>query len=87
MQVRLLGPLEVDGDDGRPVALGGRQAQALLGLLAVEANRLGPVSRLIDELWATIHRSSARKKVQTYVSRLRAALGSERCELGGSATR
>ncbi len=80
MQVRLLGPLEVDGDDGQPVALGGRQAQALFGLLAVEANRLVPVSRLIDELWGDEPPASARKTVQTYVYRLRRMLGSERLQ-------
>ena len=80
MRVRLLGPLEVDGDDGRPVRLGGRQAQALLALLAVEANRVVPVSGLIDELWGEEPPASARKTVQTYVSRLRAVLGSERLQ-------
>jgi predicted ATPase/class 3 adenylate cyclase len=60
------------------VALGGRQARALFGLLAVEANRLVPVSRLIDELWGDDPPVSARKMVQTYVSRLRALLGGGR---------
>jgi predicted ATPase/DNA-binding SARP family transcriptional activator len=80
VRIRLLGPLEVEGDDGQPVALGGRQAQALFGLLAVEANRLVPVSRLIDELWGDEPPASARKTVQTYVSRLRAVLGGERLQ-------
>lgn len=78
MRIRLLGPLEVEGDDGQRLALGGRQAQALLALLAVEANRLVPVSRLIDELWGEEPPTSARKTVQTYVFRLRKVLGSER---------
>jgi class 3 adenylate cyclase len=80
VQVRLLGPLEVDGDDGRPLALGGRQAQTLFALLAVEANRVVAVSRLIDELWGDDPPVSARKTVQTYVSRLRKMLGSERLQ-------
>jgi predicted ATPase/DNA-binding SARP family transcriptional activator len=80
VQVRLLGPLEVDGDDGRRAELGGRQAQALVALLAIDANRAVPVSRLIDELWPDDPPASARKTVQTYVSRLRKALGEERLQ-------
>jgi DNA-binding SARP family transcriptional activator len=80
VRVRVFGPLEVDGDDGRPAALGGRQAHALLGLLTLDANRVVPVRRLIDELWGDDPPASARKTVQTYVSRLRNVLGKERLQ-------
>ena len=50
MEYRVLGPLEVRGDDG-PLPLGGAKQRALLALLLLNANRVVSRERLIDELW------------------------------------
>ena len=47
---RLLGPLEVEHDDG-PIALGGERARALLTALLLQPNSLVPAYRLIEVLW------------------------------------
>ena len=51
MEFRVLGPLEVVGDDGEAVALGGPRPRAVLAALLVEANRTISVDRLIDAVW------------------------------------
>src|SRR3954471_4419887 len=73
MKYRLLGPLEVRGTDG-PLPLGGVQQRALLALLLLNANRVVPRARLIDELWGERPPESAVTTVQVYVSRLRKLL-------------
>jgi len=72
--VRVLGPVQVD-IDGRPVVLGRRQERLLLALLALEAGRPLPVGRLVELVWGDHPPASPRRALQTYVSRLRAALG------------
>ena len=50
MEFRLLGPLEVvDGDE--PFPIGGPKQRTVLALLALNANRVVTVDRLIDALW------------------------------------
>ncbi|HSC90965.1 MAG TPA: AfsR/SARP family transcriptional regulator [Gaiellaceae bacterium] len=74
VEFRLLGPLEaLDGD--RRLPLGGGQQRALLALLLLEANRVVPAERLVDELWPEGPPQTAATAVQVYVSRLRKALG------------
>ncbi|MGY0234313.1 BTAD domain-containing putative transcriptional regulator [Longispora urticae] len=74
MQVRVLGPLEVLVG-GEPVPLGGRRPQIILAMLALEANRVVPVDRLVDAVWDESPPSTARGQVQICVSALRRALG------------
>ncbi|WP_412539471.1 BTAD domain-containing putative transcriptional regulator [Longispora sp. K20-0274] len=74
MQVRVLGPLEVLVG-GVPVPLGGRRPQVILAMLALEANRVVPVDRLVDAVWDEDPPSTARGQVQICVSALRRALG------------
>ena len=45
LEFRLLGPLEVVGDDG-PLQLGGPKQRATLAILLLGANRVVPVERL-----------------------------------------
>ena len=73
MNYRLLGPLEVRVTDG-PLPLGGVKQRALLALLLLNANRVVPRARLIDELWGEEPPGSAVTTVQVYVSRLRKLL-------------
>ena len=73
MQVRLLGPLEIE-HAGRPVALGGRAQRALLARLLLDVNRTVSVDRLVEDLWGETAPATAQKMVQIYVSMLRKAL-------------
>lgn len=72
--VRLLGSLEVVGDSG-PIDIGGAQPRVVLGLLAAAGGRAVSVDALIDAIWEDTPPPSASGTLQTYVSRLRRALG------------
>src|SRR2546423_11700720 len=82
MDFRILGPLEVRGDDGE-LPLGGRKQRALLALLLIHQNKLLSTDRLIDELWDEQPPPSAAKILQNYVSRLRRVLGDDRLQTQG----
>jgi DNA-binding SARP family transcriptional activator len=75
LEFRILGPLEVLAD-GRPVRLGGPRQRATLAILLLNANRVVPVERLADELYAGRPPVTAVTQVQRQVSELRRALGS-----------
>ncbi len=74
MNFRILGPLEVDGEEG-PLRLGGLKPRAVLAHLLIRANRVVPSELLIDELWGEELPEDARNALQTHVSRLRAVIG------------
>lgn len=73
LEFQILGPLQVvrAGDD---VPLGARKQRTVLALLLLEAGRVVPTSRLIDELWQGRPPSSAPVTLRSYVSRLRTVL-------------
>jgi DNA-binding SARP family transcriptional activator len=73
LEIRLLGPVEIRFG-GRPLALMGNKRRALLGILALQANRAVSLERLIDGLWDERAPASAAKNVQLYVSQLRRLL-------------
>jgi predicted ATPase/DNA-binding SARP family transcriptional activator len=73
MEYRVLGPLEVLGQEG-PLPLGGAKQRALLALLLLNANGVVSRERLIDELWRDDPPETAVTTVQVYVSRLRKLL-------------
>ena len=50
MEFRILGPLEVIGDDGARVAVGGSRERGVLALLLLSANRVVPSERLAADL-------------------------------------
>ncbi|MEN3539963.1 BTAD domain-containing putative transcriptional regulator [Microbispora sp. ZYX-F-249] len=75
MRVRLLGALEVLGDDGAPAAVAGARVRALLAVLALRPGGLVRADRLVDALWADDPPVNAANALQTLVKRLRAALG------------
>jgi predicted ATPase/DNA-binding SARP family transcriptional activator len=74
--VSVLGPVEARRA-GLPVDLGGPQQRALLALLALHEGSVVPFDAIVDALWPDAPPRSAGKIVQTYVSRLRKALGAE----------
>ncbi len=74
IEFRILGPLEVVGDDG-PIRLAGPRQRATLAILLLNANRVVPVDRLADELYAGRPPVTAVTQVQRQISELRKALG------------
>src|SRR5579859_6040191 len=79
MEFRILGPLEV-ASNGTPVALGGLRQRAVLALLLLRANEVVSRDKLIDGIWGDRPPSTAARTLDSYISRLRAALGAERIE-------
>ncbi|MGZ4392105.1 MAG: BTAD domain-containing putative transcriptional regulator [Gaiellaceae bacterium] len=80
MEFRLLGLLEVTGDDGRAIEIVRGHESGLIALLLLHANEALSPERIVDELWAGAPPENARKSVHIYISRLRKALGPERIE-------
>jgi YVTN family beta-propeller protein len=74
MHFLILGPLEVR-QGGRIVALGGPQQRAVLAILILHANEVVSRDRLIEGLWGERPPKSAGHILESYVSRLRQALG------------
>ena len=74
MDFRLLGPLEIDDDQGQALVLGGRQQKLVLTMLLLNRIEVVSVDRLIDALWGEQQPSSAVKNVQVHISRLRKEL-------------
>jgi DNA-binding SARP family transcriptional activator len=73
MRFRVLGPLEVEVDDG-PVVLGGPKERLLLALLLVRPNQVVSVEALIRGLWGEEPPLTAAKTLQSHVKRLRRVL-------------
>jgi DNA-binding SARP family transcriptional activator len=73
---RILGPLEVVGDEG-PLPLGGQKQRAVLAVLLLDANRVVSVDRLVDALWGEHAPKTAMTSLQNFVSQLRKALGAD----------
>ena len=49
MEFRVLGSLEVISG-GRPLAIGGARSRAVLAMLVMNANRVVPADRLVEEM-------------------------------------
>jgi len=73
MRFLVLGPLEVEADDG-PVVLGGQKERLLLAQLLTRPNQVVPVEALVGGLWGEHPPSTAAKTLQSHVVRLRRAL-------------
>jgi peptide/nickel transport system substrate-binding protein len=72
-EFRVLGPLEALGPSG-PMTLGGGKQRLLLAVFVLRAGELVSRSALIDALWPETPPPSAPQSLESYVSRLRAAL-------------
>lgn len=70
MELRLLGPPELV-IDGRSVNLGGPRQRVVLCLLALNANRVTPIEKLLDAVWGDSLPSTARGQIQICISALR----------------
>ena len=77
VEFMLLGPVAAVSN-GRQLALGGPRQRALLALLLLRANEIVSRDRLVEGLWGERAPEGARRSLDSYVSRLRAVLGSDR---------
>src|SRR3954466_8834909 len=79
LDYRILGPLEVAGEHG-PLPLGGPKQRATLAILLLGSDRVVPVERLADDLYAGAAPVTAVTQVQRQVSDLRKVLGAAAIE-------
>src|SRR6516164_11742436 len=77
MQVRILGPFQLD-DSGRRIIIGGVRQRAVLADLLLYANEVVPSEQLLVDLWGEDAPPSAANALQAAVSRLRRLLPSGR---------
>jgi DNA-binding SARP family transcriptional activator len=83
MEFRILGPLEVIGDDGRITLPPGHRRTLLIDMLLHAGEELA-VERLVEDIWEGTPPPTAAKIVQLHISHLRRGLGSERIERGAA---
>ena len=79
LEFRILGPLEVVGDEG-PIHLGGPKQRATLAILLLNVNRVVSVERLADDLYSGAAPVTAVTQVQRQISELRKVLGGSAIE-------
>jgi WD40 repeat protein/DNA-binding SARP family transcriptional activator len=77
MRFRVLGPLEVEADDG-PLVLGGPKERLLLALLLTRPNQVVSVKALIAGLWGDQPPPTAARTLQSHIKRLRRVLEPDR---------
>lgn len=73
MEVRVLGPVEIVGEDG-PVPLGAPKQRRLFAALVIHAGEARSADLLIEAVWGPSPPPSAGKLLQMYISQLRKAL-------------
>jgi DNA-binding SARP family transcriptional activator len=79
LDFRVLGPLEVEGEDGL-LRLGGPKQRATLAILLLHANRVVSIDRIADDLYSGAPPVTAVTQVQRQVSELRKLLGDDAIE-------
>jgi predicted ATPase/DNA-binding SARP family transcriptional activator len=75
MEYRLLGPLQVVGDDGAAVSVPAPKRRALLAVQLLHANEPVAIGTLIDALWGADPPPAAVSSLRAHVSRLRREIG------------
>jgi DNA-binding SARP family transcriptional activator len=73
MQVRILGPFELE-DGSRQIMIGGARQRAVLADLLLHANEVVPSERLLVDLWSEDSPPNAANALQAAISRLRRVL-------------
>jgi DNA-binding SARP family transcriptional activator/tetratricopeptide (TPR) repeat protein len=74
VRFRLLGPVEIESEDGGVQVLARRRERCLLAILLLERDRLVPVDRLCELLWDGDPPDNARRMLHSHVARIRATL-------------
>ncbi|ADB33087.1 transcriptional regulator, winged helix family [Kribbella flavida DSM 17836] len=77
MRFGVLGPLTVWTPDGDPVVVPEARVRVLLARLLVAPGRVVSADRLVDDLWGDALPSNPANALQTAVSRLRRAIGTD----------
>ena len=85
IKVQLLGTVAAWREDGTRIALKQAKLRIVLATLALDAGSAVSTQRLIEVLWGPEPPRSAQKSLQSYVSRLRSALGTAPIVRSGSA--
>jgi class 3 adenylate cyclase len=80
VEFRILGPLEVVGDGGAGLAVGGSRERSVLALLLLSANRVVSSERLAEDLWGERPPDGPAHALRVHVSRLRKALREAGCD-------
>jgi DNA-binding SARP family transcriptional activator len=70
MRFRILGPLQVDGEEG-PIQLAGAKPRGVLAVLLLHANEPVSAERLVAAVWGDEAVAGTVRTVQVHVSRLR----------------
>lgn len=76
LRYQVLGPVEVV-DDGRVVELPGPRVRALLQALLLRVNQGVTIEELTSRIWPVEPPARPKHAIQTYIGRLRAALGED----------
>ncbi len=84
MHIRLLGGVSAVSDDGHALDVGPAKCQAVLAALALSAGAAVPVSRLTALVWGSEPPRTAEKTLQSYVTRLRKAVGQHAIRRAGA---
>jgi predicted ATPase/DNA-binding SARP family transcriptional activator len=74
VEVRLLGPLEVLDDAGRPAEVRGTRSKGVLAVLALRAGEVVSAGRIVEEVWGEQEIRDPLNAVQVLVSKLRRML-------------
>jgi DNA-binding SARP family transcriptional activator len=75
VEIGILGPLAVTGDEGQPLTVSGARVRAMLALMALEPGVPLAAERLVDGLWGADPPASTGNALATLAKRLRASLG------------
>jgi DNA-binding SARP family transcriptional activator/tetratricopeptide (TPR) repeat protein len=74
VQFRMLGPVEIESDDGRVHTLTRRQERSVLAVLLLNPGRIVSVDRLCELLWDDNPPDEPRQALHSHVSRIRGLL-------------
>ena len=75
VDIRLLGGVQARAADGSPLDVGPAKCQLVLATLALSVGSAVPVPRLVEAVWGEDPPRTAERTVQSYLARLRGALG------------
>ncbi|MER7503385.1 BTAD domain-containing putative transcriptional regulator [Nonomuraea pusilla] len=78
MEFRILGGVEVRGDDGLPLDLGGRRPRAVLARLLAARGAVVPTDTLIADLYGDTPPRGTRATLHAYISNLRRVVEPDR---------